>query len=210
MLFLIIPLCVNADNIDLSKSNLVNTKSIEIDSNELSIIRTSGIHTTNSKKITMDLFQNQGDYRNFFVRINNQWTKMPSKRSFDVIGIRYSNASLYNDTISAVQYYDNTSILYNSGNDHRVSANNGNGYSMNLVDNATSITNELDAIIYASNPSGVLNVCGSYQHATQSLSLVNSKKYGFSSSGLGSVFAFTNGYGSYYDNTQGICLSYTY
>ena len=139
--------------------------------------------------------------------ILNEWKSMPKYKSFDLIGMNWSN----NVTISSYIGYQYTNgnsgtITYGVGNGNYKIGTNAIGLSQNLVDSATEIENELFVWINCSS-GGTVNA--SYQHAKTNVTLATSKKYNFSSSGMGGVFGFYDGVGSYYDNTPGLSLSYT-
>ena len=109
---------------------------------------------------------------------------------------------------SSRNFYNGNSgdIIYNSGNGNFKIGTNGVGLSQNLVDSATEIENEM---VVMGNCSSGGTVYASYQHAQANITLATSKKYNFSTSGMGGVFGFYDGVGSYYDDTPGIELNYT-
>lgn len=140
----------------------------------------------------------------------NEWKIMPSVRSYDVIGVRYYNwqpttawgdqtAYSYDEGVNTTEY------SYNGSNMNIQS--NGIGISQNLYDYSSlyGLTNRL--VVEGKVLSDHIGRYGSYQHATQSVTLAQSKNYTFGN-GMGEVFLFNSGIGSYYDNMQGVSNSY--
>ena len=166
---------------------------------------------TNAKKLFMRVYvdTSQGDYQ--FV-MNNLWKSIPSVKSYDVMGFRWTSTSneFIRTNYSGVQVYNNNQyIQYSMGGTNSKTASNGLGISMNIVDSAsTYLSNTI--IMYAGfSMNTVVTVYGTYQHATSDLSLANSKSYSFSSSGLGKVLYYSNtNIRNKYDNMQ--CIKYTF
>lgn len=76
---------------------------------------------------------------------------------------------------------------------------------MNLSNTANRITCTMNMIV---SPNTLpIGIYGSYQHATESVSLDTSQNYSFSSSGYGNVFKFGLTTKGKYDNTQGVYVS---
>ncbi len=123
------------------------------------------------------------------------WLSQPAVKSYDVVGARFFNTSLYNSTITTyVRSSLGTTLQSNYMNYY-----NGFGNSIQLPTSGT--INNVEQR-FKVNKTGT--VYGSYQHATSNVSLATSKLYNISSSGYGSVFSFYgNAYGKY-DNTVGV------
>lgn len=82
-----------------------------------------------------------------------------------------------------------------------VKKSNGLGISMNFVDSCT----KPQMVLYIHSSGNFGTVYGTYQHATRSVTLSQSKGYNFSSSGLGGVLDFTNNtVEGYYDDMSGV------
>lgn len=140
----------------------------------------------------------------------NEWKIMPSVRSYDVIGVRYYNwqattawgdqtAYSYDEGVNTTEY------SYNGSNMNIQS--NGVGISQNLYDYSSlyGLTNRI--VVEGKVLSDHIGRYGSYQHATQTVTLAQSKNYTFGN-GMGEVFLFNSGIGSYYDNMQGVSNAY--
>lgn len=131
------------------------------------------------------------------ITILTTWLAQPNVKSYDVIGARLYNTSLYSSSITTyVRSSSGTAIQSNYMN-----YTNGFGNSILLPSNE-NINNVEQR--FRVNKSGT--VYGSYQHAMSNVSLATSKLYNISSSGYGSVFQFYgNAYGKY-DNTVGVYI----
>lgn len=140
----------------------------------------------------------------------NEWEIMPSVRSYDVIGVRYYNwqattawgdqtAYSYDEGVNTTEY------SYNGSNMNIQS--NGVGISQNLYDYSSlyGLTNRI--VVEGKVLSDHIGRYGSYQHATQTVTLAQSKNYTFGN-GMGEVFLFNSGIGSYYDNMQDVSNAY--
>lgn len=126
------------------------------------------------------------------------WLVQPSVKSYDVIGARLYNTSLYNSTITT--YVRSSSGTTTQSN--YMNYSNGFGNSI-LLPSSGTIKNVEQR--FKVNKSG--KVYGSYQHAFNSVNLLTSKQYTISSSGYGSVFAFYGNAFGKYDNTVGVNIS---
>ena len=83
--------------------------------------------------------------------------------------------------------------------------NNGLGISMNLVDGGTNFNLSMSVgyNITGSYP----KIYGTYQHATEDISLANSQKYTLSSLGFGKVVLFDSSVRDIYDEFGGVDVS---
>lgn len=125
------------------------------------------------------------------------WKNSPKVRSYDVIGAYLDGVDLINTPETKV---DNLSMTNRS--EEIVTQTNGFGTSIKLLSSGT------DMIItqyYSVSKGGT--VYASYQHATSSISLTNSKKYTISRSGYGGVFLFNSSVSNYYDAMGGVDIS---
>ncbi len=138
----------------------------------------------------------------------NEWLSMPKYKSFDVIGLRWT------DNFTMIEYDGNqftdgnTSYVdYAMGNGNYKLGTNAIGLSQNLVDSATNVISNEITVTGTCNGSGA--VWATYQHAQANITLATSKKYNFSASGMGGVLAFYGNASGIYDNTTGLSLTYT-
>lgn len=165
---------------------------------------------TSTKKITIKVVLG-ASISTKRITLINKWLSLPKVRSFDVLAIRPSAASisLLDSEFDAAQNYDNKSINYSFYGDNTkkltgwTTGQGGIGTSMNIVDDvSTSLSNSMAITLLT----GALpfTVYGTYQHATSDLTLSQSQNYTFSSSGLGGVLKFANSVSSKYDGMKGV------
>lgn len=123
------------------------------------------------------------------------WLKSANVRSYDVIGAYLNGVSLKNTPITTL--YSNDEAITSM---EIVQGSNGFGVSVKLPNS--------DGIqvyqYYNVTPGGIINA--SYQHATSKISLANSKKYTFASSGYGGVFLFDSSINNIYDGMGGVII----
>lgn len=137
----------------------------------------------------------------------NEWLSEPVYKSFDVIGIRWTDEFSMNIYDGYQSTNGNTSrVNYNTGNGNYKFGTNAIGLSQNLVDSATDFENSL-TISGTCNGSGA--VWATYQHAQANITLATSKLYNFSSSGYGGVLSFYGDASGVYDNTTGLSLTFS-
>ena len=174
-------------------------------------------HTTSMKKITLYMYIGGSiSYRQ--VLLTNEWISLPTIRSYDIIALRPGKASatVGLESVRGYQIWDGTTIDYNTTEDNYVyksglgQGTGGLAFSMNLKDNAsTKIINKLKVTFLTGAES--FTVYGTYQHATENVSLATSQKYKFSSSGMGGVLKFnSSSVAAKYDNTKGLSATVTY
>lgn len=148
------------------------------------------------------------EYKNLrFVKVGSQitlilkWLKIPSTRSYDVIGIRYDGIKTSNYSFN--KYYTLNGSKKNMSTNSYISFSNGYGTSFKIPDgNITTLETSLSFKV-----SGTGTIYGTYQHAQQYLTLNDSKKYTISKDGYGSVLKFDSTIKSKYDNMSGINIS---
>ena len=157
------------------------------------ILPRSTVVTSNEKKVAISKACST-DY--CAITLLTTWLTQPSVKSYDVMGARLYNTSLYNSTITTlVRTPSGTTTQSNY-----MTYYNGFGNSIQLP---TGTINNIEQR-FKVNKTGT--VYGSYQHAVSNVSLATSKLYNISSSGYGSVFSFYgNAYGKY-DNTVGVFI----
>lgn len=150
-------------------------------------------HETQSKYFTIK----KSCSNNCLITLVAKWKNNPSIRSYDVIGARLDGVTLAStpNTSAANTSSSNSSL-------EMVSNNNGFGVSVKLP---TGGSNMYVSQYFRVSTGG--SVYGSYQHATATISLANSKKYNISSSGYGEVFLFQSSIRKYYDGMSGVNVS---
>ena len=132
------------------------------------------------------------------VNILLKWLKNPNVRSYDVIGARFVNTSLANNSVSTIVTSSAGSTVYSNYQYF----SNGFGNTVKLPSGATSIVVEQNFDVQNSG-----TVYGSYQHATGYISLAQSKKYSINYNGAGTVFLFDSSVNDYFDQMGGVYIS---
>lgn len=128
------------------------------------------------------------------VTVAAEWLGNPTIRSWDVMGARFLNTSLYDQNVLTVLgNLDGTSYPSN----YRF-LSNGFGNSFKLP-SGTGLTIQQR---YYVKPGG--HVYASYQHAMSNTTLAISKEYNISISGYGSTFLFTGNAVGVYDGMVGV------
>lgn len=131
--------------------------------------------------------------------MNNTWKYVPKVKSYDVIGAMFSNTSLYDNSNFTIFKFDGTNHTCNN----YVINSEGIGCSYKLDSNATE--EFYTYMTFTVHTSGL--VYGSYQHATSSVTLSQSKNYSFNINGYGNVFLFnTTKARSSYDGMGGVSI----
>lgn len=153
----------------------------------------SSSHQTSSKLIKMS----SSCYTNCTISVVVTWSTVPKVKSYDVIGARLSGISLikHNQTTAETTTSTNTSTEIQKLSD-------GFGVSIKIPSSGSDYVISQKYIVSKGG-----TVYASYQHATSTISLANSKKYTISSSGYGGVFSFTGTAASVYDQMGGVSLT---
>ncbi len=185
-----------SDYEEFKDSNIINgnvniQEKYDYDYNTL-IPYTSSFHETPSKILKLS----SSCSSDCTINVTVTWKKIPSTKSYDLIGAYFENTSL-NQIISSKMYY--------GGNTASPIENNlkSNGVSSTFKIPSTSKAISISQT-YKVSKGGRLYV--SYQHAKNSVSLVESRKYEFSRNGYGNVFKFDPSVISKYDAMQGLKL----
>lgn len=187
---------------DMTMSEYDWIKDLNIDNSEVEINRVEDStimpfatsYTQNGKKVTIA----KSCSSNCIIIVNCKWTATPNVKSYDVIGARLSNTSLASDTIT-------TKITSSSGTEYSTElkqSSSGFGVSVKLPSSGTSISVEQKFTVSKSG-----TVYATYQHATSSISLANSKLYTINSNGYGGVFQFYGNASGVYDQMNGVSIS---
>ncbi len=134
---------------------------------------------------------------NCYVSLTTNWTASPSIRSYDVIGAYLENTSLVNDVSTTVSSTSGT-----RSSQEIKKFNNGFGVSISLpISGSSIVVNQTFRV----NKGG--HIYASYQHATRSITLADSKNYTLSRYGYGGVFKFSGIASSIYDRMNGVDIA---
>lgn len=143
-----------------------------------------------SKKLILSYVCSSRCYASF----QASWLTVANVRSYDLIGV-------YSPTASAL-VAESADMAY-SGNlvspVERNNSTNGISATFKLPSTDAKYAFTLDFNV----PKGT-KVYASYQHAKKTISLANSRKYSYASSGYGGVFKFDSSVSSYYDGMGGV------
>ena len=140
------------------------------------------------------------------------WKVIPATRSFDVIAFRGQGMKVIeNSEMGAQTYYVNDvehviSYAYNGTNIQKRDL--GYGISMNLV-NGSDVNGFVlyTSAIFEKTVSGTAYVYGSYQHATENVTLAESQNYDIHAAGLGNTIYFYGNTVTKYDNMPGVYVT---
>lgn len=168
-------------------------------------------HKTAMKEIKMKTMKNSSG-TSYTVTMENTWITLPSVRSLDVIAIRFGAVNgltvLKAEGTYAHQIWNGNIIKYSSTSDKfyykttgSADGKSGVGVTMNLKNDATSLTCYLQ-VCYSASALYAYSIYGAYEHAT---SAVSDTSYTFSPTGMGGVIQF-NKNASVYDNTTGLSV----
>lgn len=134
---------------------------------------------------------------NCAISVTATWKEMPVTRSYDVIGAYLENTSLVStpvtSTVSSTQSDFSNEIMKHA---------NGFGVSIKLPSSGSNVIVNQS---YRVKTGG--KVFASYQHARQTISLSDSKKYSIANSGYGGVFNFSGSAVDIYDRMRGVSIN---
>ena len=177
------------------------------------VAEASTSHETNYKKIHLSAVP-LGNNR-YSVTFNATWKRSPAVRSYDVMGMRFWNVALLEDSQSGTQVYrkkgaSNYSYVdYAPTSSHVSVQDQGFGISMNLVNDsidALELIIDAETLLY----SDYGQIWGSYQHAASNVSFAQSQDYTISAAGLGNVINFAPELTLKYDGMQGVMTELPY
>lgn len=178
-----------------------------------------GCYETTYKKIEI-IYQGATSSHNERLALINHWKIMPSVRSHDVIGLWYNQSftrsgyeghNIY--TRNGVNYGTTYTTSQNSSYIHTQGQSGswlggGVGISMKLRE-YTDITYMEEQLFVEGHGGNNLEVRGSYQHATTTVSKANSMNYTFAPLGVGNVFGFgTDAIWNSYDGMLGVSITW--
>lgn len=180
-------LFTSLDYVRFINSNIMNNE-LNININE-AIMPLGTYHETNAKKFKIATSCSS----DCLVSVTLIWKTYPNVRSYDVMGAYLENTSLLNTPVTTIT---------NSNETYTQKFNNGFGVSLKLPTGKTDIiVNQ----IFRVSKGG--HVYASYQHAKNSISLANSKKYTLSKQGYGGVFKFSGTAVNIYDQMAGVDIA---
>lgn len=136
-----------------------------------------------------------------YITLMAAWKNVPNIKSYDVIAIRLDNVSL-NGEFTFKQMYISNGKLTASYDSYKQSFSNGFGSSFK-VKNGSSLELSLTFMV-----SGSGKIYGSYQHASTTATLEESKKYTISHLGYGKVIKFNDNVKNKYDAMPGVDISF--
>ncbi len=174
-------------------------------------IMSSSYVETSFKRLDMYLSNNNTFYA---ADLYVDWKGIPTTRSFDVIAMRGQGMNLIEKSEMGYQKfykgntYDVVSYVYN-GTNILINYPWGYGISMNLVDDKDITDFKLYTSAYfTKTTSGTGYVYGAYQHATEDVTLAESKNYKINANGLGGVIFFMDDTtDAKYDQMNGVRVS---
>jgi len=134
---------------------------------------------------------------NCSVSLVNEWTQNPTVRSYDDIGMYLSGLDLVSYTYTAI-FDSNGSSSSGHFKTEYATSHDAIGSSVLLPSGSNIIVNQ----VITTTTGG--HIFGSYQHATQSITLPVAKSYTFSLGGYGNVFLFNGNAVGVYDGMAGV------
>lgn len=148
--------------------------------------QTRGYVDTTYKTITSSISQNGNKYR---YNVSTLWKSMPSNRSYDIIGIGFSNPVYISSSVYFYYTYANASWQYTTSTQYfnKKSVSTG-GAAVYKIPSGT--IKSLSASLYydvsknTGNTITSLSICGDYAHATGNVSVGNVADYGISINGI--------------------------
>lgn len=151
-------------------------------------------HVTNSKKLSVA----KSCSSTCTIITNLSWLKNPFIKSYDVIGARFENTYLINNSDIITKITSNKGTEYSSNNKIM---SNGFGTSVKLPSGSKDIS--VQQKIYTKLGG---RVYASYQHSASIISLNTSLMFNISSNGSGNVFDFYGSAAGKFDNMNGVYI----
>lgn len=149
-------------------------------------------HETTSKKLTLSkaCFDSVCG-----IAVTAYWKKVPSVKSYDVIGIRFENTTFYGPQ----SFYYSTTTGGTASYDANVKTTTGAAF-------VKKITSDINYVALDANLNYAYNgiVFASYQHATSSVTLAQAKNFTFKGTGYGGVFLWPMSIRTKYDQMGGV------
>lgn len=150
----------------------------------------SQIHSTSAKTVAIS----RGCLSTYcMISLKNTWHGSPSVRSWDNIGAYFDGVSLINHNHTYVSSTAGDTFFTN------LNTTNGIGNSVELPATGEDITINMSFKVSRGG-----TVYGSYQHAMQNTTLLNSQNYTLDILGYGNVFSYFGNAVGVYDNMNGV------
>lgn len=153
-------------------------------------------HETASKKLTLTKACTS-DFCSMSATI--YWKKAPSVKSYDVIGIRFDNTTLYS---TSTTFYSRTSGNITTTYDKKITSSNGVAF-------IKKVSSGIEYMVLDANLENTYNgiVFASYQHATSSVTLAQASNFEFKGTGYGAVFLWPMSIRTKYDQMGGVNIT---
>ncbi len=180
-------LCNNSITYEVSKEEFDNSSTEPI---------CDGLVETTYKRLTSTI----STYATYYFKYsaNLYWKQMPSKRSYDIMGIgHYGSVKNMGNNVYFEQHYTKNGTNYTDYTNYPQVFSNGSGTSFQLPSGTITALSQDFFIIVEKNTTSTITsqlAAADYAHATSTISLNNSKKYWVDSTGI-----THNGNSSYYD-----------
>ena len=170
------------------------------------VLLPTGIVETTYKTIVSSIAQNGSKYR---YTVSTLWKIMPSTRSYDIIGIGFSDPVYISSSVYFSFTYANSAGAYTTSTQYynKKSLSTGGAAVYKLPSGtikSLSATLYFDVSKSTSNTITTLGICGDYAHATSSVPAANISDYSIGISGINLGTSIT----SYYDATP-CAMQYT-
>lgn len=175
---------------------IVSQKTIDSADNKIQLL-SSGYVNNIDKKTTISIISVNGSYR---YKVTVEWKKMPSARSYDIMGIGIDpTVKVYSGLYFQINYcYTNGNCSNNGVFTHKVSSTGATGVFKLPSGSLSSMSAYLYFDVAKNTNSTItkLNAYGDYAHAMRSISLENAKKHSINRGGI----SLESSISSYYDN----------
>lgn len=144
------------------------------------------------------------------VSVTNTWIVLPAVRSFDVLAVRVEGDYtlwLNSENTYGHQFWDGNRVDYDRDKcpNYFNTFSDGVGLSMNLSDKATQYIECMLVVCVGSGADDILAV-GTYQHAAETTTLDQSKKYTIDILGYGGVVDFSSSVRKKYEQGAGLIV----
>lgn len=177
---------------DVMNGDIKISEYIDYEDNGLSLLG-SNYYATKSKKITLASSCSDTCFINIYV----DWFTNPKVRSYDLLGAYFENTEYVGGIVTHLYYDDGAQTITDANK-----SNNGVAATVKLPISVTGISMRQSFTVKKKG-----RIYASYQHASSTISLANSKKYSISKAGVANVFLFQSGIEKYYDQMNGVNLA---
>lgn len=163
-----------------------------------SIVPYSPFHETEGKKLSISSSCNSSYCK---ITTTVTWKLVPVVRSYDVIGIRLLNTTLYDNTNSVSANFDGVNKSNVSAGKKQTTEGIANAVVVPTTGNISFVSQENRV----KNVSGA-SIHGSYQHAVKLITLTKALDFTFDGAGYGGVFSWPSKYGQMFDKMAGVSI----